>query len=83
MEKSAKIYVAGHGGLVGSALVWRETVAERRARLANHGVRAVACPSCGYNLTGLKSTTCPECGAAYTVDQLVAEIIESQRDVGA
>lgn len=65
--------------LIGSALLWRETARERMGRLQQHGVHAVGCPQCGYNLTGLKSTTCPECGAVYTVDQLVAEILEKQQ----
>jgi hypothetical protein len=67
--------------LIGSALVWRERPAERAARLQAHGVRTISCPACSYNLTGLKSTTCPECGATYTVDQLVAEILEQQQPV--
>jgi DNA-directed RNA polymerase subunit RPC12/RpoP len=30
----------------------------------------IACPSCGYNLRGLKEAKCPECGAEFTLDQL-------------
>jgi hypothetical protein len=56
-------------------LVWRETHAERAARLRAMGTDAIACPHCGYNLTGLKSTQCPECGTQYTTDQLVAAAV--------
>jgi hypothetical protein len=58
--------------LVSTVLLWRESAAERAARLANSGRDAIVCPTCGYNLTGLRETRCPECGTQFTVDQLLA-----------
>jgi hypothetical protein len=58
--------------LVATVLVWQESAAERAARLANSGRDAIVCPTCGYNLTGLRETRCPECGTQFTVDQLLA-----------
>jgi uncharacterized paraquat-inducible protein A len=57
---------------LGTVLIWRETPAERTARLSGAGANAIVCPTCGYNLTGLKSTRCPECGSEFTLDQLIA-----------
>jgi hypothetical protein len=59
--------------LVATVLIWRESSAERAARLANSGRDAVVCPTCGYNLTGLREARCPECGTQFTIDQLLAE----------
>jgi hypothetical protein len=56
---------------VGTILVWRESPAERAERLAG-AAGAVVCPTCGYNLTGLKGTRCPECGNQFTLDQLLS-----------
>ncbi len=53
---------------------WRETRAERANRLRLMGVNAIACPSCGYNLTGLSEARCPEYGSRFTLDQLVASL---------
>ena len=60
--------------LVGTVFAWRETAAERAARFGSgqDGSSAIACPHCGYNLTGLASTQCPECGARFTLDELIA-----------
>lgn len=55
--------------LVGTIFAWRETPAERGARLGG-GENAVACPQCGYNLTGLSESRCPECGRTYTLNEL-------------
>ena len=63
------------------ALIWRETTAERGERLNQLGVGAITCPSCGYNLTGLKEARCPECGAQYTLDQLLASAVEQHGDL--
>ena len=52
--------------------VWRETEAERAARLARAGADVLVCPSCGYNLTGLRESRCPECGASFTLNELLA-----------
>jgi hypothetical protein len=57
---------------VGTVLVWRESAAERAERLAQSGPGGVVCPTCGYNLTGLKGTRCPECGSEFTLDSLLA-----------
>ena len=58
--------------IVATIFVWRETAAERAARIDNTGRDAVICPTCGYNLTGLKEPRCPECGTQFTLDQLLA-----------
>jgi hypothetical protein len=55
-----------------TAHIWRETAAERTQRIAHAGVDALLCPSCGYNLAGLREARCPECGAAFTLDELYA-----------
>lgn len=66
------------GGLVPIAwvlmtvLVWRETAAERVARLAAVGASEIVCPMCGYHLTGLREARCPECGASFTLEQLLS-----------
>jgi hypothetical protein len=61
--------------------VWKETRAERSARLQRLGPQALACPVCGYNLTGLREARCPECGASYTLDQLYAAMSETAEPV--
>jgi DNA-directed RNA polymerase subunit RPC12/RpoP len=60
--------------LVATVFVWRETAAERAARFGTgtDGSSVIACPRCGYNLTGLASTQCPECGSRFTLDELLA-----------
>jgi len=58
--------------LVATVLIWRESAGERAARLANAGRDAIVCPTCGYNLTGLREARCPECGTQFTIDQLLA-----------
>lgn len=58
--------------LFGTAIVWRESAVERAKRLQMMGVSAVVCPTCSYNLTGLKEPNCPECGSRFTLDQLFA-----------
>lgn len=65
--------------LFGTALAWRETSTERAGRLAAMGVEALPCPSCSYNLSGLRESKCPECGAAFTLDQLYAAVDEQRR----
>ena len=65
--------------LFGTAWAWRETSAERAGRLAAMGVEALPCPSCGYNLSGLRESKCPECGSAFTLDQLYAAVDEQRR----
>jgi hypothetical protein len=58
--------------LLCTVLIWRETAGERVERLRARSPEAMVCPSCGYNLMGLRQTTCPECGASYTIDELTA-----------
>ena len=57
--------------VLSTVLIWRETAAERVGRLTAHGMPAIACPLCGYNLAGLKEARCPECGASFTLEQLL------------
>ena len=57
--------------VLSTVLIWRETATERLRRLTAHGVPAIACPLCGYDLAGLKEARCPECGASFTLEQLV------------
>ena len=58
--------------LFATVFLWRETAAERAARVAGAGSSAVTCPTCGYNLTGLADARCPECGSRFTLDELLA-----------
>ena len=58
--------------LMATVFIWRETPAERAARVGASGSSAVACPTCGYNLTGLGEARCPECGSRFTLDELLA-----------
>ena len=53
-------------------LVWRETDAERGVRLSKQGLAEIPCPTCAYNMSGLKGTRCPECGSEFTLDALLA-----------
>ena len=64
-----------------TALIWRETADERRQRLARLGIDAIACPTCGYNLTGLREARCPECGSQFTLDQLYAAVKGEKADL--
>jgi hypothetical protein len=57
--------------VLSTVLIWRETAAERLGRLTAHGMPALACPLCGYDLAGLTEARCPECGASFTLEQLV------------
>jgi hypothetical protein len=68
--------------LTSVTLIWRETAAERRARLRALGIGTVHCPDCGYNMTGLKQARCPECGAEFTVDELFASLANPGDDLG-
>jgi hypothetical protein len=68
------------GGLLTGAIVWiiltilawRETPAERAARMSRANADALVCPTCGYNLTGLREPRCPECGTQFTLNELYA-----------
>lgn len=57
--------------VLSTVLIWRETAAERLGRLTAHGMPALACPLCGYNLAGLTEARCPECGGSFTLEQVV------------
>ena len=57
--------------VLSTVLVWRETAAERLARMTAHGMPVIACPLCGYNLTGLTEARCPECGGSFTLELIV------------
>ena len=57
--------------VLSTVLLWRETAAERLGRLTAHGMPAIACPLCGYNLAGLSEARCPECGGRFTLEQIV------------
>ena len=56
--------------LVLTLLIWRETPAERAERLQASAGKALFCPKCNYNMTGLYEARCPECGERFTLDQL-------------
>jgi predicted Zn-ribbon and HTH transcriptional regulator len=43
----------------------------------------MACPNCGYNLTGLREARCPECGSQFTLDELFARVTEDKRQLEA
>ncbi len=58
------------GWLAVTVLLWRETAAERAALFGEAGI---ACPACGYNLTGLSEARCPECGSRFTLEELLAD----------
>lgn len=58
--------------LVGTIFAWGETASERAARTLAAASNTVVCPTCGYNLTGLRDLRCPECGTQFTLDQLIA-----------
>ena len=58
--------------LLVTLLLWRETPAERAERIRKSFGKALFCPCCGYNMTGLHESRCPECGSKYTLDQLLA-----------
>ncbi len=89
----ASVTYADEGGIIlgamlwtalwmgGTAIVWRESSAERSRRLQQMGISTIACPNCGYNLTGLKQSICPECGTQYTLDQLFLAVSEDRQDL--
>ncbi|HSV14334.1 MAG TPA: hypothetical protein VLI90_08745 [Tepidisphaeraceae bacterium] len=58
--------------LIFTVFIWRESAAERTMRIKRAGGSAIACPNCGYNLTGLAESRCPECGSRFTLDELLA-----------
>jgi hypothetical protein len=53
-------------------LIWKETPNERARRTQFSSGKALFCPKCNYNMTGLYEARCPECGERFTLDQLLA-----------
>ena len=53
-----------------TAVIWRESPAERAARAELPGGMRLNCPTCGYSMRGLHEARCPECGTQYTLDEL-------------
>ena len=76
VEDSFGVFVGGISAillwLMTTCLIWRETREERASRLRGTSSQAIACPNCGYNMTGLRATMCPECGTTFTIDELLA-----------
>lgn len=58
--------------LILTLLIWKETPAERAERVQASAGKALFCPKCNYNMTGLYEARCPECGERFTLDQLMA-----------
>jgi len=58
--------------LFATIFLWRETAAERAARVRAVCASTIPCPNCGHNLTGLGDARCPECGSRFTLDELLA-----------
>jgi len=68
--------------VLSTVLLWRETPMERHLRIAGRGTDAVSCPTCGYNMTGLREARCPECGISFTLDELLsAQRVDDQREL--
>ena len=59
--------------LTAMCILWRDRGDELAAIGRNDAdAREVACPKCGYAMTGLREARCPECGQSYTLDALFA-----------
>lgn len=75
VEDSFGVFIGGISAillwLMTTCLIWRETPDERTSRLRGTSSQTIACPNCGYNMTGLRTTICPECGATFTIDELL------------
>jgi len=67
--------------VLATVIIWREAPRERIERISAAGRQTLACPVCGYNLTGLSEARCPECGSKFTLDQLVAAQPERDKAV--
>jgi len=67
--------------LIATVFIWRETAAERAQRIKGSSKSAVTCPTCGYNLTGLSESRCPECGSKFTLDELLALQLKTDKDI--
>jgi DNA-directed RNA polymerase subunit RPC12/RpoP len=64
-----------------AVFIWCETPAEPAERIEGSSKSAVACPTCGYNLTGLSEARCPECGTRFTLDELLALQPNADKDL--
>jgi hypothetical protein len=67
--------------LAATVIMWRETAAERAAKIKGSLKSTVTCPTCGYNLTGLTECRCPECGSKFTIDELMALQVTAHEDI--
>lgn len=67
--------------VLGTVIVWKESSQERLERLKTYGTDAVCCPTCGYNMTGLREARCPECGGQFTVDELLTAQHEREQEL--
>lgn len=67
--------------LASTVFIWRETAFERARRLGQISESAIACPRCGYNMTGLNHARCPECGTQYTLNELFATLRDPSIDL--
>lgn len=61
----------------GTAIIWRS---DKRSRVLTSAVPSSkwvsTCPSCSYDLTGLREVRCPECGWTSTIDDVVRRSID-------
>jgi len=64
--------------IAGTSMLWRESERERIERTVGSHAPLLACPTCGYNMTGLHKARCPECGTQYTLNQIVASAIDTE-----
>jgi hypothetical protein len=67
--------------LVATVFIWRETTAERADRVKGASKSAITCPTCGYNLTGLSESRCPECGSKFTLNELMALQLKTDKEI--
>ncbi|MCG8407257.1 MAG: hypothetical protein MI923_18825 [Phycisphaerales bacterium] len=67
--------------LASTVIIWRETTFERARRLSQVSKSTIACPKCGYNMTGLNHARCPECGTQYSLDEMLMTLRERIGDI--
>jgi small-conductance mechanosensitive channel len=67
--------------LIATVFIWRETTAERADRIKGASKSAITCPTYGYNLTGLSESRCPECGSKFTLDELMASQLNTEKEI--
>jgi hypothetical protein len=66
--------------VLSTVILWRESPAERHARITERGTDTVSCPICANNMTGLRAAKCPECGAVFTLDELLTSQANASRE---